>query len=281
MVIALSRICLMSSQLSSCTKPTWFASMKQGSHIMLQRLVRSTVSTDPRPCSTVEEPWLCSFSSLCARMSRPGNDSSRCLKKAASMAITSSKWPCTGQSLTIRILPMRSRIVALISPTFSLSRTLTSFLPSRMSCLASRVQTGHSESVSRGQPSCGLVFSHDFCSGLSDQRGVNEGFCLILLTVLNTCQRPLAVTAIPFSTYFIGACMRLFSWRSPAVADRRRWRRRSSACCGGGRSAHDRDGNCVFGLISSEVAYCVADWRHRLVDGLADLIGRIFTELRD
>ena len=29
--------------------PTWFASMKQGLHIMLQRLVRSTVSTAPRP----------------------------------------------------------------------------------------------------------------------------------------------------------------------------------------------------------------------------------------
>ena len=37
----------MSSQLSSCTKPTWLASMKHGSHIMLQRFVRSTVSTEP------------------------------------------------------------------------------------------------------------------------------------------------------------------------------------------------------------------------------------------
>jgi len=35
-------------QLSSWTKPTWLASMKQGSHIMLQRLVRSMVSTEPR-----------------------------------------------------------------------------------------------------------------------------------------------------------------------------------------------------------------------------------------
>ena len=43
-----------------------------------------------------------------------------------------------GQSFTIRILPSRSRIVALISPTFSFSRTLTSFLPSRISCRASR-----------------------------------------------------------------------------------------------------------------------------------------------
>ena len=148
----------MSSQVSSWTKPTWLASMKHGSHIMLQRLVRSTVSTEPRPCRTVEEPWLCSFSSLCARMSRPGNTSSRCLKNAGSIAITSSKWPWIGQSLTMTILPSFSRMVALISPTFSLRRTLTSFLPSRMSCRASRVQSGQSESVSRGQPSGGLVF---------------------------------------------------------------------------------------------------------------------------
>ena len=54
---------LISSQVSSWTKPTWLASMKQGSHIMLQRLVRSMVSTEPRPWVTVEVPWLCSFSS--------------------------------------------------------------------------------------------------------------------------------------------------------------------------------------------------------------------------
>ena len=93
MLIALSSTILMSSHDSSWTKPTWFASMKHGSHIMLQRLVRSTVSTDPRPCWIVLLPWLCSFSSLCARMSRPGKTSSRCLKKSVSIAITSSKWP--------------------------------------------------------------------------------------------------------------------------------------------------------------------------------------------
>ena len=48
--IALSRTSVMSCQVSSWTKPTWLASMKHGSHIMLQRLVRSTVSTEPRPC---------------------------------------------------------------------------------------------------------------------------------------------------------------------------------------------------------------------------------------
>ncbi len=122
--MALSSIVLMSSQDSSWTNPTWFASMKHGSHIMLQRLVRSIVSTAPRPYLIVLLPWLWSFSSLCERMSLPGKVSSRCLKKAESIAITSSKCPWTGQSLTIRIWPSRSMIRALISPTFSLSRIL-------------------------------------------------------------------------------------------------------------------------------------------------------------
>src|SRR5471032_2903515 len=58
MVIALSSTILMSSHVSSWTNPTWFASMKQCSHIMLQRFVRSTVSTDPRPCWMVLLPFL-------------------------------------------------------------------------------------------------------------------------------------------------------------------------------------------------------------------------------
>ena len=89
--MALSSSVLMSSHPSSWTNPTWFASMKQGSHIMLQRLVRSIVNTEPRPYLMVLLPWLCSFSSLCARMSLPGNVSSRCLKNSVSIAITSSK----------------------------------------------------------------------------------------------------------------------------------------------------------------------------------------------
>src|SRR4030095_15751297 len=138
-----------------------------------------------------------------------------------------------GQSFTMTILPSFSRMVALISPTFSLRRMLTSFLPSRIACRASRVQSGHSESVSRGQPSCGLVFSYDFRRGLSDQRGMNEGFCLILLAVENTCQMPFAVMASPFSTYFIGACMQSLSWcyktlktraSAPFLSQSRSWR---------------------------------------------------------
>src|SRR5947199_1644928 len=112
-----------------------------------------------------------------------------------------------GQSFTIRILPSRSRIVALISPTLSLSRTLTSFLPSRIACRASRVHVGQSESVSRGQPSGGLVFSYDFRSGLSDHAGVNAGRWLILFNPLKTTHAPLAAIDSPFSAYLIGLCM--------------------------------------------------------------------------
>jgi hypothetical protein len=191
-VIALSSSVLISSHDSSCTNPTWLASMKHGSHIMLQRFVRSIVSTDPRPYLIVLLPWLWSFSSLCERMSLPGNDSSRCLKKAGSIAITSSKWPCCGQSLTIRILPSRSMICALISPTFSLSRTLKSRFPSRISCRASRTQTGQSESVSRGQPSGGFTFCHDFCSGRSDHRGTNVFPGFIRFSASNATHAPFA-----------------------------------------------------------------------------------------
>src|SRR5437899_10966236 len=98
-------------------------------------------------------------------------------------------------------------MVALISPTFSLSRTLTSFLPSRICLRASRTQTGQSESVSRGQPSGGFVFWYDFSRGLSDHAGMNDGFCSTLFSWLNTAQAPLAVKTRPFSKYLIGACM--------------------------------------------------------------------------
>src|SRR6476469_10464805 len=100
-------------------------------------------------------------------------------------------------------------MVAGISPIFSLRSTETSRLPSRISCRASRTHVGQRESVCRGQPSGGFVFSYDFSSGLSDNLGVKEGFCLIWLAVLNTCHSPLAVIDSPFSTYFIGACIQV------------------------------------------------------------------------
>src|SRR5512138_1976610 len=111
-------------------------------------------------------------------MSLPGNIASICLRNLESMAIMSSKCPWIGQSLTIQISPFRSTIWAFISPTFSLTRTVTSFLPLIISSLASITQFGQSESVVLGQPRVGLLFCHDFNKGLSDHLGVNDGFGL-------------------------------------------------------------------------------------------------------
>src|SRR6185295_10651766 len=198
--------------------------MKHGSHIMLQRLVRSTVNTAPRPYLTVLEPWLCSFSSLCASMSRPGNIFSMCVRNFESMAIMSSKWPWVGQSLIIQISPSRSMICALISPTFSLIRTLTSFLPLMISSRASITQLGQSESVVRGQPSVGLLFCHDFKRGFSDHFGVKEGLGLYLFTDCIALKRPPAMKVNPLSAYLIGRIgspvSNLVLWR--ALADK--WR---------------------------------------------------------
>src|SRR5829696_4807150 len=115
-------------------------------------------------------------------MSRPGNIFSMCVKNLTSIAIISSKWPWTGQSLIIQISPSRSMIWALISPTFSLIRSLTSFLPLMIASRASITQLGQRESVVRGQPSVGLLFCHDFRRGLSDHFGVKEGLGLYLFT---------------------------------------------------------------------------------------------------
>src|SRR2546428_4631142 len=171
-------------------------------------------------------------------MSRPGKTSSRCLKNAGSIESVSSKRPWVGHSLIIRIRPSRSRIVALISPIFSLTSARTSAwdrcrgpivregdVPSsgpssiwRLSCRASRTHFGHRESVWRGQPSVCLVFSQDFNSGLSDQRGVNDLFGRTLLMRLNTAQALLVASESPFSKYLAAECIVKFlreSWRLP------------------------------------------------------------------
>src|SRR5918912_1689723 len=109
-----------------------------------------------------------------------------------------------GQSLTIQIWPSRSMICALISPTFSFSRSLTSLLPLMISSRASMTHCGQSESVVRGQPSVGLVFCHDFSSGLSDHFGVNDGLGLYLLTDWIALNKPPANRVKPFSAYLTG-----------------------------------------------------------------------------
>ena len=123
-------------------------------------------------------------------------------------------------------------MVALISPTFSLSR-IRDVLLAVENRLPRFAHAGRAERVGLRAASRAAAWSSDsdFSSGLSDQRGVNEGFWLILLAVEKTCQMPLAAIDSPFSTYFIGACMRLVS---SVAAGRsrpgsRRWCRLSSA----------------------------------------------------
>jgi hypothetical protein len=73
--------------------------------------------------------------------------------------------------------------------------------------LISGTHFGQRESVVRGQPSGGFCFSHDFRRGFSDHLGVNEGFGLIELKVLNTFQAAPAATVTAFSAYLIGLCI--------------------------------------------------------------------------
>src|SRR6266849_11035908 len=93
---------------------------------------------------------------------------------------------------------------ALISPTFSLFRISTGTLPSRICWRISGTHLGHSESVSRGQPSFGFCFSQLFRSGLSDHLGVNDGFWLIEFSLSKTNHAAFAATATAFSTCLIG-----------------------------------------------------------------------------
>src|SRR5689334_4796162 len=136
-------------------------------------------------------------------MSRPGNIVSMCVRNFESIAMTSSKCPCVGQSLIIQISPSRSIIWALISPTFSLISTETSCFPLRISSRASITQFGHKESVTLGQPRVGLVFCQDFKRGLSDHFGVNDGLGLYLLTTWMALKSPLATIVSPRSACLI------------------------------------------------------------------------------
>src|SRR6202021_3962428 len=115
---------------------------------------------------------------------------------------TSSKRPWNGQSLTIRILPSRSMICALISPGRSFNRTRKSCLPSTICWRISGKQRGHKESVFRGQPRGGFDFSRDLSSGISDHLGVKDGFSATSwLLRQNICHAPLAAIDIALSRY--------------------------------------------------------------------------------
>ena len=138
--------------------------MKHGSHIMLQRFVRSIVRTAPRPYLMDELP--CSWSpSFGMTKSRPGYIDSSRLKNAGSVDMTSSKWPCLGQSFFIRIRPSSSSIEARISPGLPSIRTFQSTSPDRIWLRTSVTHRGHNESVWRGNPSGGKLLWLCFRSG--------------------------------------------------------------------------------------------------------------------
>src|SRR5580700_569991 len=111
----------------------------------------------------------------------------------------------------MRIWPLRSITVALISPTLSLRRISTGTFPSRICWRISGTHRGHNESVSRGQPSFGFCFSQLLSNGLSDHLGVKDGLGLIEFSLLKTNQAALAATDTAFSTCLIG----LVKVRSP------------------------------------------------------------------
>src|SRR5438874_13378669 len=101
-------------------------------------------------------------------------------------------------------------IWALISPTFSFRRTSCGSLPSTICWRIAGTHLGQRESVLRGQPSGGLVFSHDFRRGLSDHLGVKEGLGLIRFRRSKTAHAPLAAVVRTFSAYLTGLCIRCF-----------------------------------------------------------------------
>src|SRR5919112_1342600 len=139
--------------------------MKHGLHIMLQRFVRSTVRTAPRPNCMLDVPCLCTCVSSAERKSRPKKSDSMRSRKRASVAIRSRNSPCLGQVLVMKTCPSSSKICAFISPGCAFIRSSSGVAPEMTPSRTSLTQRGHRESVSRGKPSGGLVRSYDLRSG--------------------------------------------------------------------------------------------------------------------
>ena len=148
---------------------------------MLQRLVRSIVSTAPRPCLIEDVPWLWSVS-VTASKSRPGNRFSSRSRNCGLIASVSVNVPCIGQVFSIRTLPSRSMMWASISATCSLTSDSIDCSPERIRARASRTQVGQSESVVRGHPNCGFERCRCFSSGAGAHFGwkVPPSKCLLI-----------------------------------------------------------------------------------------------------
>src|SRR5450755_1348858 len=138
--------------------------MKHGSHIMLQRFVRSIVSTAPRPYLMDEVPWVCRLS-VTAGKSRQGKSASSRRRNGGLIASVSVNVPWIWHVFSITTFPSRSTMWALISPTCSLTSDSTDCSPDRIRARVSRTQVGQSESVVLGHPNCGFVRSWLLGSG--------------------------------------------------------------------------------------------------------------------
>src|SRR5208283_4477068 len=136
-------------------------------------------------------------------MSRPGKLRSIQLRNLASTAIMSSKCPWMGQSFTIQTSPLRSMMLALTSPVFSVSNDCQFSSPFIILTRASFTHSGQRESVWRGHPNWGLVFCQDFKSGLSDHLGMKVGPGRYLLQNCTVSNTTVAVEQMAWSTYFM------------------------------------------------------------------------------
>ena len=149
--------------------------MKHGSHIMLQRFVRSTVRTEPRPYLTVLRAVVVQFFVVVGRNVTAGKV---LLDPLEELHVDGHH--VFGISVLRTVLDHPDLAFALDDlgfdlANFSCSRLVHSFSPPMIFSRASFTHLGHSESVCRGQPRVGLVFCQDFKSGFSVHFGVNEG----------------------------------------------------------------------------------------------------------
>ncbi len=92
-----------------------------------------------------------------------------------SIDITSLNVPCFSHVFFMTIWPSSSRISALISPGLPSMSSLKLRVPSRIAVRTSFTQRGQSESVLRGQPSCGNVRSRRLSSGAGAHLGCTDG----------------------------------------------------------------------------------------------------------
>jgi len=182
------------------TKPTWFASMKQGSHnnVAAVREIRSSapsrVHTSRLKIRGVQ------LLVVVAAMSRRGKRLRGASRNRCRSTSLSSKVAWMGQSFTIKIFPSLSTMVALISPIFSFIRTSCGQFAVKNLLADSGHNFGQSESVERGQPSGWPSTSRRTCSGLSDHSEWAKGFADLVQTVKDR-PAPFCGDVTAFSTY--------------------------------------------------------------------------------